>query len=104
MDRGRSNALLVFDCKFTYCFTAHMHEIPKYVLSTEKPFQQLQAPLDAAIRLVLTGAGVINVAMLGRSFWELCICKTARTKPDLSEALSQALLTKQSPTLVALSN
>ena len=29
LDRGRSSDLLVFDCNFTDCFTAHMHEIPK---------------------------------------------------------------------------
>ena len=52
LDRGRSSELLVFDCKFTYCFTAHMHEITKYFLSTENQEQCLHNSLGDAHRPV----------------------------------------------------
>ena len=45
-DRPSSRESTSFDndCKFTYSFTAHMHEIPKYVdKSTDRKFTVLYA-------------------------------------------------------------
>ena len=93
------------DCKFTYCFTAHMHEIPKYFLSTENQEQCLYFPDSTSIgrrRFTETSEMGCLAVLLAGLRWLLLAALQSKPRDDCPRQLAAGSCRRYKPTSRAL--